>query len=265
MTKRRQRNSIIILSICIGIITLTVLGYSIYFYQKYFGFTPSINHQTWAEYGSFWGGILGPLFSFISILLLIITLKQQKMISNHQIFESSFFKLFELFERKRDSFRIEINKKKIISNINGKKCFEHIYDSLNKEFGKNNVKDVDQTRANMIYSTNFSQEITSNYEIYLNQLFSLIKYIDEYCFMDRKFYIDIVISNLWLEEHLILYIVCTFEMFQAYKKYVEKYSLMEKIFYKKFVQKYKEIFSLYDKKAFGKVSNEVYKRALNSI
>ncbi|WP_062270662.1 hypothetical protein [Endozoicomonas arenosclerae] len=44
----------------------------------YFGYEPSNNVGNWGAFGDYVGGLLNPMFGFMSLLLLVVTLKQNK-------------------------------------------------------------------------------------------------------------------------------------------------------------------------------------------
>ena len=67
-------------------------------YLNQFGFGLWEKHEDWAFLGAFFGGVLGPLFTFITVLLLIMTLRETKKanktqleIANKQYFDSILF------------------------------------------------------------------------------------------------------------------------------------------------------------------------------
>jgi hypothetical protein len=49
----------------------------ILFYLNNFGFHLSSNHTRWSEFGSFFGGVVGPLLAFFSLLYLAIQIEMQ--------------------------------------------------------------------------------------------------------------------------------------------------------------------------------------------
>ncbi len=74
-----------------------------------------INSKNASEYGSFIGGYLGSIFMLASILLLIITIKDQRNYSEIQLFENRFFLLIDLHSKNVENIGI--------SDFKGKKVF----------------------------------------------------------------------------------------------------------------------------------------------
>ena len=61
------------------ILTLAILSLfaSISLYAYKFGFELSNEHSTWAEFGNFFGGVLGPIFAFCSLIYLAFQVEMQ--------------------------------------------------------------------------------------------------------------------------------------------------------------------------------------------
>lgn len=129
-------------------IALMLLVSASYILQFYFhlGFQLSEDTETWAQLGDFIGGILNPLLSFISIVLLIksLTLQNEANIglrkeikSNEKTeklrsFESLFFNLIDSQKKQFESFHIE---KRIVAKtykIYGVKAVVEIEDEIEK-------------------------------------------------------------------------------------------------------------------------------------
>lgn len=86
-----------------GIFVGAVAGVFIHFYMKYFPGEISPNHIHWAEFGSFFGGIFGALFSFSAVIILLRTLyvnkselKETRKVLEKQNFDSIFFHMLKL-------------------------------------------------------------------------------------------------------------------------------------------------------------------------
>ena len=61
----------------IGLCILVAVFLS-YFLVGEFALDPSVSNVDWGSFGSYFGGVSGPLLSFISVLLLVYTLRQQR-------------------------------------------------------------------------------------------------------------------------------------------------------------------------------------------
>ncbi len=60
------------------LIILIILLLPICIYLFKFHNSLSDNHQSWSEFGSYIGGVYGPIISILSIIILIVTLKQMR-------------------------------------------------------------------------------------------------------------------------------------------------------------------------------------------
>jgi hypothetical protein len=106
------------LSVILIILTLILLSIPIYFYYLNFGLGFWKTSTQWAELGSFFGGVLGPLLSFISIIILWISLKSSDKSNREQInyialtsFENSFYSSLNLVheQSKRVLAKVELH------------------------------------------------------------------------------------------------------------------------------------------------------------
>jgi len=71
-TWRNILNIRLIIFLAVAIIIVVMFTYT-----NQFGFNLSTDHSKWAEFGSFFGGILGPILAFSSLLYLAIQMQQQ--------------------------------------------------------------------------------------------------------------------------------------------------------------------------------------------
>lgn len=96
-----------------------------------------INPELASYYGSFIGGLVGPILSFAGILLIIDTLIQQKKAFNVQQFESKFFELIKFHRDNVAQMELKlpyandqfVNSYKVFVEL--KKQFEEILDFVN--------------------------------------------------------------------------------------------------------------------------------------
>lgn len=105
------------------IITLALL-----FYYLNFGVGNELSDsaEIWAQFGDYFGGVVNPILSFLSIILLIRSLnlqrqanlsiiketKRQETIESQRKFELKFYNMLETQKNMFDSFEIEINEKR---------------------------------------------------------------------------------------------------------------------------------------------------------
>lgn len=95
----------ILVGFAIAFLSITLLIYA----YKFGTFSLSNETTVWGTFGDFIGGVLSPIFSFISILLIIYSIKEQRDIYDRQKFESTFFKLIELQKDAVQNLEIQID------------------------------------------------------------------------------------------------------------------------------------------------------------
>lgn len=66
----------------VGLLALTLCAGAFYFYVGA-GRNISPNGADWSDFGGFYGGVVGPILSFISIILLVYTINQQSEANKH--------------------------------------------------------------------------------------------------------------------------------------------------------------------------------------
>lgn len=83
-------------------VTIIVIGISI-FYGYHFRGGISTEHNAWAEFGAFFGGVTGSVLAFMALLVLLRTLdvnknelRETRKLLEQQNFDSIFFHLLKL-------------------------------------------------------------------------------------------------------------------------------------------------------------------------
>jgi len=153
--------------VTVGVIffSLVAIASTVYFYYYKFGFGLWEKPEQWANLGDFFGGVLNPIFSFSSIVLLLLALLQnhkalsqnedalrlnneelkltrdelnsssqalqrQAIIQDKQSFEGTFFSLLSIHQDLVNS--IDLIKKENGVATTGKDCFKVFYNRLEK-------------------------------------------------------------------------------------------------------------------------------------
>jgi uncharacterized membrane protein len=128
----------------IAIIATLSIALAIYKYNVIFSGGLSSQHQSWAEFGDFFGGVTSGIFAFLALLTLLVTLdvqhtelKETRGVLNRQKFEATFFELLKTLNEKMDSIsngasyvvqtgrELEVTGKTLMFNLS-----ENIRDSL---------------------------------------------------------------------------------------------------------------------------------------
>lgn len=106
--------------------------------QNPFDFDYSIKTDIFSQFGDFFAGILGPLFSLVSILLLIKTFSQQQAITTEnkelsitQRFNDTFFELLNLYQGQTSELQDNVEIEEKDSDGKPVKC---TYECDNKDF-----------------------------------------------------------------------------------------------------------------------------------
>lgn len=101
----QDKNLSLLIWILLGIFFLVFL-ISIIAYFNTFNGALSTEHNIWALFGDYFGGFVGTILSFISILLILITIINQNETNKKLYNESTFFNMINIRERKINSFAI---------------------------------------------------------------------------------------------------------------------------------------------------------------
>ncbi|WP_323587577.1 putative phage abortive infection protein [Aliarcobacter butzleri] len=256
---------------------------SVFVYYKYifFDFKIDSNVEHFGQFGDFIGGTLNPILAFLSFMALLYTikiqtdelklsreeleatreelkgsriaqqeqsdsLKLQNEATKLQIFENTFFKLFEQHNEMLDNC---YNSHGIISILN--------YQSTRQDdFGQ--VLE-DANKKELIDNFRYTNQHTNAVKNYFMVLYQLLKFIDIQCTknnFDAKFFTNMVRAILDNEILKALAVnIVAYKDFTQYKKYVEKYELLEHLYIDDEDVKSNLLFDVlieYDKKAFGK-------------
>lgn len=225
-------------------------------------FNRNLDTNIFNHYGSFIGGIVGTFFTLASVLLIIVTIKQQDEMYGKQRIESRFFQLLHIHNRNFELFnssKIDINlwsnelthiynhvkkQSKIVNNAKHNLTYNIfingvdnslIYDRLKKDNGDviaiiyNNLKGEIGQKINQ-----YSFEDKSRFLIhYLNNLLNTIIYIDKQSEIqinkETKFdYFQILKSQLSIAEQAILFFFLNTRS-EITKNMVNKYNLFENL------------------------------------
>lgn len=235
----------------------------------------------YGQLGDFFGGTLNPIFAFFAFLTLLYTvylqsetlkvsrkellatkeeleksriaqeeqsesLKLQNQATKLQMFENTFFKLFEQHNEMLDNC---YNSHGIISILN---------------YQSNRVNDVgevlkDANKNELIDNFRYTNQHNNAVKNYFMVLYQLLKFIDIQCIknnFDVKFFTNMVRAILDNEILKALAVnIVAYKDFTQYKEYIEKYELFEHLYIDDKDVNSNLLFDVlieYDKKAFGK-------------
>jgi len=251
--------------------------------------------KIWADFGDFMGGTLNPILSALSLFGLLFTiyyqnkeleetrkelkesriaqqeqsesLKLQNEATRSQMFENTFFKLFDLFNLTKDTFHV---KTKLVtsgssSNI-GIIVNDITYILLSENIGYWEKYDGNSSRDRAIklfleiYGFFYHKEydrFNLYYEsltgTYFGQIYQTLKFIDDSNIGNKQRYVNIFRAQFTKNELEFLFYHCLGTIGRRkFKKLVENYEFFEHIILNDNI---KEQLLDYDKKAFGKNEN----------
>lgn len=230
----------------------------------------SLNSEILGQIGDFFGGVLNPIFTFLTFIGLMITiilqqqeleltrdelsksaqaLEEQVYTQKKQRFENTFFSLLE----QHNKMLSELN-----AAINGRRT--RIIDLYESCFAYGNVSIQSSKKQIINYGS-----IIQHYFIFLYQV---LKFIDQSSDseIDKKFYSNIIRACLDIRTLQLLAINCfpdNNSAFESYRLLIERYEFLEHMPFEyvhsnqteEIRQIFIEIFKSYDKKAFG---NSIY-------
>ena len=257
----------------VGIIALIIYGIAIVLFsykQEFFSFKKASDGSLLGQLGSFIGGIITPVITFLSIILFSRALKLQRKDLNEQKlefqkqnklaltqqFESKFFNLLNLHNQIKNN--IESSGSRGIQFNLGKTFFEELtykIVTVSKETGgklinNESIKIHAQPKKQLI---KFYDKVFYEYKAFLGHyfrnLFHLIKFIDEYdefedkgSFEVEKYkYVRIIRSQLSNAEIILLAYNGLTDYGGAFYVTIEKYQLLKNMAFDDTVVGLKEV------------------------
>jgi hypothetical protein len=258
----------------------------------------------WGTFGDFIGGTLNPIFALFSLFAIIYTikiqteelelsreelretkeelkesriaqqeqsesLKLQNEATKLQIFENTFFKLFDLFNLTKNTLHLKIQlvpsgsrSEIIVNDITYSISSENI--GYWEKYNGNSSKDRAIKLFLEIYGFFYYKEydyFNIQYEnltgAYFGQIYQILKFIDESNIQNKQIYVNIFRAQFTKDELVFLFYHCLGTIGKRrFKKLVEDYELFEHIILNKSIEK--QLLD-YDKNAFGK-NEKILKR-----
>lgn len=163
----------------------------ILFYSHYFSGPISPDHHKWAEFGNFLGGVLGPIFTFLSLVgLLVALLIQSKQLQetirtvnlqtlsiNRQNFEIIFFEVLRNILFRVQQFQDTISDGKIA--LKGYQVCKNHLDKAKSTYDrkKESYKEAEDDFSIIRFSLNFESDL---YQSSFVPCFQNIKFLFDY-------------------------------------------------------------------------------------
>jgi hypothetical protein len=275
---------------------VSVFGYYGYIFSN-FKIDASPDH--FGQFGDFIGGTLNPILAFLSFMALLYTIKiqmdelklsreeleatrkelegsriaqqeqsksleLQNKATEVQMFENTFFKLFDLFNLTKNTLQVKMKlvtsglSSEIRATINDREyCIPHENIGYWKKYDVNSSRnraielflDIFKVLYTRDYN-HFNEHYESLTGAYFVQVYQLLKFVDESIIENKKRYISIFRAQFSKEELELLFYHCLGEIGRPkFKLLVEKYEFFEHMIHHKDIDK---PLKQYDIKAFGK-------------
>lgn len=214
--------------------------------QDFFCVDDSIRGDLLGQFGDFFAGILGPLFSLVSILLLIKTFTQQQAITTEnkelsitQRFNDMFFELINLYQSQTAELQDDVE----IDEIDGNgETVRMSYECDNKDFFDfNKIKIQQEFEVQKSYSKNRFQALSdfsnfyirhkSKVGIYFRTLYRIFDLIDKSDLTEenRINYSKIVRAQLTESELFFLRYDAMSYSGSKFTMYINKYNILKHI------------------------------------
>lgn len=211
------------------IVAVALIALVTYVYWKNFhSLGLSISTETWGQFGDYIGGVLNPALSFISIVLVCITLITTSKQNATQSFESILFELLKLHKENLLNIQVIYSEEKISGSESLEWYEKEIRWNFNNEIDPN-LNDAEKMASaiDAIYlkSSNFC-----HLGHYFRNLYHIFKHIDDSkCITktEKSKYAKIIRAQLSSIEADSLFFNGLSTKGQAFKLYVERYALLQ--------------------------------------
>lgn len=245
-------------------------------YANYFSGGITADHGRWGAMGDFFGGTLNPIFGFIGLFALLLTIAiQNKELSNStrelrtsaralneqssslkiQNFENTFFQLLGLHNNiVSDMFVGEADSAD--KGLNGRDCFKIIYDYFEIYYKRKNKYAEDKNNYLAIIEEAYDEFfISQQADIghYFRNLYTIVKFVDNSEVENKKQYVSILRAQLSSYELSLLFYNCLWSVGRKkFKALIERYELLENMNINLLLNP-KDQLPLYEKKAYGEL------------
>lgn len=206
---------------------LAITVVSFYLYRFDGGFSDS--QADWGVFGDFIGGVLNPVFGFLALIALLMTISLQatelrltrKELKNSsealhsqnetltlQSFESSFFQMLRLHNDIVNSMDfVRGGGDKQVVTTSGRDCFPVMRKRLvSRYLAKKSISD-DRERAEEAYVQTYEQ-LQVELAHYFRYLYNIFKFIHNSSVNDKRFYSNLIRAQLSNHELVILFYNC---------------------------------------------------------
>ena len=250
----------------LGLLTTIV---AIYLYVDMFGTSRSAEHAAWAQFGDYVGGALGPVFAFLALTALLITmhlqhrelsisseelrissraLSEQSKSLELQNFENRYFNMLNLQHTIVNAIDL---RRKNGATFRGRDCLRIFYERLQRNLRLAKGAD-DSSYLNEVLNRYEKFYIENGHELshYFRHLYRILKYIENSDVADKRDYSGIMRAQLSNHELGLLFYNGLSQHGEKLKPLAEKYALFENMEVS-ILNRSREDVTLYRKQAFG--------------
>jgi uncharacterized membrane protein len=240
-------------------IILITLGFYV---ANFYGYSISEDINDWGAFGDYFGGLLNPTFSLITLILLVLTIrlqlkeleytrkeleytrkelkksadarKEQNKNQERQNFEGTFFQLLQLYHNQVNTLTLLTENMENGRELKGRECFLSFYKVL-QDIYKNTVAEKTVRSDIKIIEHSYKKLYSYGYQEslghYFRNIYNIIFFVSEHENIDDKDkhkYINILRAQLSSYELCFIFYNC------LYSKYVVKevgfFNLVEKYY-----------------------------------
>ena len=212
-------NTLRILAVTEGVVLIYVL-IIFFFFRSY-----SIDPKNLGEFGSFFGGVIGPILLALTLCFTVfLSIRQSKQLE-YQQFEATFFNMLNLHNDLVSDITYQ-NGKEVIK---GRRCFKYFWEEFQ------NLYNVDSHLAELLkekpdVSHSFDslfKDQEENLSHYFRYLYHIVKTINDSGIDNKKKYTNIVRAILSSYEHLLLFYNGIWYSEAKFRPLIIKYQLLE--------------------------------------
>jgi hypothetical protein len=248
-----------------GVFLLAIVAFAIALvvYTQVFSGGLSTRQSDWAEFGDFLGGTLGPAFSLLGLLALLLTLHIQNREFTHSVralnkqaaaltvqnFESTFFEMIRLHHDIVQAIDLQDKKGRI---TRGRDCFRVFYERFRKNHSDANGRyqgsapAVIATKAYDVFFAEHQHEIGH----YFRNFHRILKLVDESRVLDKSNYTGILRAQMSSAELALLFYNAIHPVGEKLKPLLEHYEILESLDISQLCNPPDEV-SLINRMAFG--------------
>lgn len=196
----------------------------------------TIDHELWGTFGDFVGGVLGTIFSVISLLLVVQTFTEQQSVTkqnNEQVeverFNALFFELLHLYQSQVADMHIE---RSLADGLSLQYTNKDFFDA-NKRYIQKKYRNLKSYEANQQKSLNYYMLFfTDNHTklgAYYRTLYRIYDLIDNSCLKEpqKRDYLKIMRAQLTNSELFFLRYNALCYYGGPFRKYITKYHILK--------------------------------------